>query len=177
MSDNEELERKPCGKMKYKARTDGEKGTSTSGEKDRSTIREKEMSTIREKSTSTSSDEDVVGQRLTFTVHSELLEPKSKHPKRLSRSESEKFRRDRINAYIGELAKMVPYVMQTTKKIDKATVLRLTVAYLRIYHDLIKGSKRSSANSNWRPNSSMYENLGNHLLDLLELQAIFSVVL
>lgn len=53
---------------------------------------------------------------------------------RLSRCESEKLRRDRLNAYIGELAKIVPLVMQSSKKIDKASVLRLTVTYLRIYH-------------------------------------------
>ena len=33
-----------------------------------------------------------------------------------------------------ELAKLVPLVMQSNKKIDKASILRLTVAYLRIYH-------------------------------------------
>lgn len=55
---------------------------------------------------------------------------------RLSRCESEKLRRDRLNAYIGELAKIVPLVMQSNKKIDKASILRLTVTYLRIYHGL-----------------------------------------
>jgi Helix-loop-helix DNA-binding domain len=53
---------------------------------------------------------------------------------RLSRCGKEKLRRDRLNAYIGELAKIVPLVMQSSKKIDKASILRLTVTYLRIYH-------------------------------------------
>jgi hypothetical protein len=53
---------------------------------------------------------------------------------RLSRNESEKLRRDRLNAYIGELAKIVPLVTQSDKKMDKASILRLTVAYLRIQH-------------------------------------------
>jgi hypothetical protein len=55
---------------------------------------------------------------------------------RLQKNETEKLRRDRMNAYIGELAKIVPLVMQTTKKIDKASVLRLTVTYLRIYNGM-----------------------------------------
>lgn len=53
---------------------------------------------------------------------------------RLSRNESEKLRRDRLNAYIGELAKLVPLILNANRKVDKSSVLRLTVNYLRMYH-------------------------------------------
>ena len=51
---------------------------------------------------------------------------------RLTRNESEKLRRDRLNAFIGELAKIVP--MNTNRKMDKSSILRLAVNYLRVYH-------------------------------------------
>ena len=43
-------------------------------------------------------------------------------------------RRDKLNAYIAELARLVPLVFSSSRKLDKASVLRLTVTYLRIYH-------------------------------------------
>ena len=55
---------------------------------------------------------------------------------RLSRNESEKLRRDRLNMYIVELAKLVPLVTNVNKKIDKSTILRLAVNYLRIHHGM-----------------------------------------
>ena len=56
----------------------------------------------------------------------------------MSRNESEKLRRDRLNAYIGELAKLVPLILTANRKMDKSSVLRLTVNYLRMYHGMFK---------------------------------------
>jgi hypothetical protein len=114
--------------------------------------------------------------RLTFRADPELLDPPGSKRSKLSRNEIEKLRRDRLNAYFMELAKLVPLVMQSNKKIDKASILRLTVAYLRIYHDLVKGSKRSTLSSNWRPDLVMYENLGNLLLEVSYLYCEFHIV-
>ncbi|ELU04396.1 hypothetical protein CAPTEDRAFT_199895 [Capitella teleta] len=84
---------------------------------------------------------------------------------RLSRNESEKLRRDRLNAYIGELAKVVPLVMQSDKKMDKASILRLTVTYLRIHHDLVKNTE---TDMKWKPDQLTMENLANLLLQCID---------
>ncbi|VEN49933.1 unnamed protein product, partial [Callosobruchus maculatus] len=49
------------------------------------------------------------------------------------RNKAEKQRRDRLNAFIGELATLVPMVARSAKKLDKTSILRLTATYLRIY--------------------------------------------
>ena len=53
---------------------------------------------------------------------------------RMSRNESEKIRRDRLNMYIYELARIVPLITNAHKKMDKSSILRLTVNYLRIHY-------------------------------------------
>ena len=55
---------------------------------------------------------------------------------RLSRNESEKLRRDRLNALMYELAQHVPLIPPSDRKMDKSSVLRLTVNYLRIHGEL-----------------------------------------
>ena len=51
----------------------------------------------------------------------------------MSRNESEKLRRDRLNAFIGELAKLIPLIMTANRKMDKGSVLRLAVNYIRTH--------------------------------------------
>lgn len=52
------------------------------------------------------------------------------------RNDCEKQRRDRLNAYIGELARLVPVVTTATRRIDKSSILRLAVNYLQVHHGL-----------------------------------------
>ena len=54
----------------------------------------------------------------------------------MSRNESEKLRRDRLNALMYELAQHVPLIPPSDRKMDKSSVLRLTVNYLRIHGEL-----------------------------------------
>ncbi|XP_044761313.1 neuronal PAS domain-containing protein 2-like [Coccinella septempunctata] len=55
------------------------------------------------------------------------------------RNKAEKLRRDKLNSYIGELAKMVPMVAKSSKRMDKTSILRLSASHLRIYHTLMNG--------------------------------------
>nr|UTE95860.1 met1 [Lasioderma serricorne] len=49
------------------------------------------------------------------------------------RNRAEKMRRDKLNAYINELAQLVPMIARSAKKMDKTSILRLTATHLRIY--------------------------------------------
>nr|APP91163.1 methoprene-tolerant protein [Platynereis dumerilii] len=69
-------------------------------------------------------------------------EPKDKLVKRLSRNENEKMRRDRLNTYVAELAHLLPMVVAANRKMEKSSILRLAVNYLRVYHDFIKNTTK-----------------------------------
>lgn len=60
------------------------------------------------------------------------------------RNKAEKQRRDRLNAYIGELATLVPMIARSAKRMDKTSILRLTATYLRIYQTFL--NKRDASN-------------------------------
>ncbi|KAG8189637.1 hypothetical protein JTE90_009567 [Oedothorax gibbosus] len=51
---------------------------------------------------------------------------------RLQRNQAEKQRRDRLNGYISELANIVPMVKNSSKQVDKVSVLRLAAAHMRL---------------------------------------------
>ena len=51
---------------------------------------------------------------------------------RSSRNASEKKRRDKLNIYISELAAMVPSCTSAQRKLDKTTVLKMTVNYMKV---------------------------------------------
>ena len=53
---------------------------------------------------------------------------------RPSRNLSEKKRRDKLNIYISELAAMVPACANSQRKLDKTTVLKMTVAYMKMHN-------------------------------------------
>lgn len=55
------------------------------------------------------------------------------------RNRAEKMRRDKLNAYIGELATLVPMVARSAKRMDKTSILRLTATHLRIHQTLLSG--------------------------------------
>lgn len=65
--------------------------------------------------------------------HPNLAGP-SKSNDRESRKIAEKQRRTVLNNYIGQLASLVPLVAESTKKVDKTSVLRLAAHDLRVDH-------------------------------------------
>ena len=68
-----------------------------------------------------------------------LLKEKPEHgskPNRANRNKSEKDRRDKVNAFINELATLVSGCSPPTKKLDKATILKNTVDFMKVHNDL-----------------------------------------
>ena len=57
--------------------------------------------------------------------------------RRPSRNLSEKKRRDKLNVYISELAAMVPTCANAQRKLDKTTVLKMTVGYMKVHNGKI----------------------------------------
>lgn len=54
-------------------------------------------------------------------------------PIRVARNVAEKQRRDKLNAFIADLANTVPLVASATKRLDKTSILRLAAAFLRLH--------------------------------------------
>lgn len=55
---------------------------------------------------------------------------------RESRNKSEKDRRDKVNAFINELANLVPGCVPQSKKLDKATILKNTVDFMKVHNGI-----------------------------------------
>ena len=53
---------------------------------------------------------------------------------RASRNKSEKDRRDKLNDFISELATMVPDCSSPSRKLDKATILKNTVDFMKVHN-------------------------------------------
>ncbi|KAG8177685.1 hypothetical protein JTE90_018992 [Oedothorax gibbosus] len=56
---------------------------------------------------------------------------------RLQRNQAEKQRRDRLNGYITELSNIVPMVKNSSKPVDKVSVLRLAAAHMRLNYSCL----------------------------------------
>lgn len=82
---------------------------------------------------------------------------------REARNLAEKHRRDKLNASIGELAKMVPHVADSPRRLDKTSVLRLTTHGLRLHYVFGKSSTRRKSLYKGDNNS-----MTNTLLQLLD---------
>ncbi|XP_050415655.1 neuronal PAS domain-containing protein 2 [Patella vulgata] len=85
--------------------------------------------------------------------------------KKLSRNVCEKIRRDRLNALIQELAKEVPIIASCQKKLDKSSILRLTVAHLKIHFGL---KKMKMSQNSWRPDTQGTDNWGQVLEEAVD---------
>ncbi|CAL1278604.1 unnamed protein product [Larinioides sclopetarius] len=72
----------------------------------------------------TTSNVDKAGPKMSDPVTSSAV--------RLQRNQAEKQRRDRLNGYISELATLVPMVKNSSKPVDKVSVLRLAAAHMRL---------------------------------------------
>ncbi|XP_044745725.1 protein cycle [Coccinella septempunctata] len=62
-------------------------------------------------------------------------------------SEIEKRRRDKMNTYITELSSMIPMCSSISRKVDKITVLRMAVEYLKT----IRGPAHSYTETHYKP--------------------------
>ncbi|XP_070553839.1 uncharacterized protein [Ptychodera flava] len=83
---------------------------------------------------------------------------------RNSRNLSDKVRRDKLNCYISELAELVAPPTQNIKRREKAAVLKLSVNYLRLHHDLAPFLKKKK----WQGPFKTAENLGVALLESVD---------
>lgn len=66
---------------------------------------------------------------------------------RQNHSEIEKRRRDKMNTYITELSSMIPMCSSISRKVDKITVLRMAVEYLKT----IRGPAHSYTETHYKP--------------------------
>lgn len=82
---------------------------------------------------------------------------------REARNLAEKQRRDKLNASIGELAKMVPHVSDSPRRLDKTAILRLATHGLRLHYCFGKSATRRKSIQKGE-NASMSNTLL-HLLD------------
>ena len=83
------------------------------------------------------------------------------------RNAGEKKRRDKLNNYINELSAMVPScrMPQSQRKLDKSTILKLTVSYMKLHADLLPESVDESSMS-WKPSFLSNEELGQLMLEV-----------
>ncbi|KAM7346706.1 methoprene-tolerant isoform 1-T2 [Cochliomyia hominivorax] len=82
---------------------------------------------------------------------------------REARNLAEKHRRDKLNASIGELAKMVPHVADSPRRLDKTAILRLATHGLRLQY--VFGKSASRRKTLPKGNSHGMTNTLLHLLD------------
>merc|ERR1719507_2122678 len=82
------------------------------------------------------------------------------HPKEKSR-DAARSRRGKENYEFYELAKMLPLPSAITSQLDKASIIRLTIGYLRL-RDFA-----DSADPKWAKNSLRHKNKGNDSVDRL----------
>ncbi|XP_077559318.1 circadian locomoter output cycles protein kaput-like [Haemaphysalis longicornis] len=85
--------------------------------------------------------------------------------KRKSRNLSEKKRRDQFNMLINELCSMVS---TSSRKMDKSTVLRSTIAFLRAHNDVYIQNQAQEGQENWKPSFLSNEEFTHLMLESLE---------
>ncbi|XP_075738154.1 circadian locomoter output cycles protein kaput-like isoform X1 [Rhipicephalus microplus] len=85
--------------------------------------------------------------------------------RRKSRNLSEKKRRDQFNMLINELCSMVS---TSSRKMDKSTVLRATIAFLRAHNDVSIQNQEQESQENWKPSFLSNEEFTHLMLESLE---------
>lgn len=85
--------------------------------------------------------------------------------KRKSRNLSEKKRRDQFNVLINELCSMVS---SSNRKMDKSSVLRSTISFLRSHSEISVQSQSSEVQENWKPSFLSNEEFTHLMLEALD---------
>jgi len=85
--------------------------------------------------------------------------------KRKSRNLSEKKRRDQFNLLITELGTMVT---QNNRKMDKTTVLKTTISYLRQQNEMSQRSQADDIQTDWKPQFLSTEEFTHLMLEAVD---------
>ncbi|KAF4528976.1 hypothetical protein B566_EDAN017354 [Ephemera danica] len=85
--------------------------------------------------------------------------------KRKSRNLSEKKRRDQFNMLINELSSMVS---ATSRKMDKSTVLKSTISYIRNHNEIAVRSRAHEIQEEWKPSFLSNEEFTHLILEALD---------
>ncbi|KAL1456573.1 hypothetical protein WDU94_001294 [Cyamophila willieti] len=85
--------------------------------------------------------------------------------KRKSRNLSEKKRRDQFNMLINELCTMVS---TNSRKMDKSTVLKSTIAFLKNYNEIENQSRVHEIQEDWKPSFLSNEEFTHLILEALD---------
>lgn len=121
------------------------------------------------RSTSTISNTSGASTDNESTYGNEVEDEEKDKFKRKTRNLSEKKRRDQFNLLINELCSMVS---TTTRKMDKSTVLKSTIAFLKNYQELAMQSQAHEIKEDWKPSF-----LSNDEFTQLMLEALDSFLL
>lgn len=81
--------------------------------------------------------------------------PSSERSVRIARNVAEKQRRDKLNAYITDLANTVPLVSSATKRLDKTSILRLSAAYIRLHESPLSPLAQNVSNFTSREDNTV----------------------
>ncbi|XP_059490732.1 circadian locomoter output cycles protein kaput isoform X2 [Neocloeon triangulifer] len=85
--------------------------------------------------------------------------------KRKSRNLSEKKRRDQFNMLINELSSMVS---STSRKMDKSTVLKSTISFIRNHNEITVRSRAHEIQEEWKPTFLSNEEFTHLILEALD---------
>ncbi|BES98184.1 Circadian locomoter output cycles [Nesidiocoris tenuis] len=85
--------------------------------------------------------------------------------KRKTRNLSEKKRRDQFNLLINELSSMVS---STNRKMDKSTVLKSTISFLKNHNDIAIQSRANEIQEDWKPSFLSNEEFTHLFLEALD---------
>ncbi|KAL7050410.1 hypothetical protein ACKWTF_004070 [Chironomus riparius] len=85
--------------------------------------------------------------------------------KRKSRNLSEKKRRDQFNLLVNELSSMVS---TNSRKMDKSTVLKTTIAFLKNHNEISVRSRAHEIQENWKPSFLPNEEFTHLILEALD---------
>merc|ERR1719400_1925424 len=101
-----------------------------------------------------------------MSEHDNLEEEDEKdETKRKSRNMSEKKRRDQFNTLITELGTMVS---QNNRKMDKTTVLKTTISFLKQHNEMSQRSQTDEIQTDWKPQFLSTEEFTHLMLEAID---------
>lgn len=107
------------------------------------------------------------GRTTSFSMSGDNLEEEDEkdETKRKSRNMSEKKRRDQFNTLITELGTMVS---QNNRKMDKTTVLKTTISFLKQHNEMSQRSQSDEIQSDWKPQFLSTEEFTHLMLEAID---------